>query len=114
MSRDNRFYIGEPAKKKLKVNNFEHISLSFSISQEKPYDTMEGEVSSEQLKEEPPLEQASKSIDLAGIKVDIKVEPDEAARLEGSVTVYCCPLDGCSFTTSRQGMRDHQAATHLR
>ena len=75
---------------------------------------MEGQVSLKEPKEEPYLEKVCDSTNQAGMKVNIKSEPDELKRLEGSVAVYCCPLDRCSFTTSREGMRNNSAATHLR
>ena len=113
-STDNTFYMEEPARKKLKLKNIEQITLSVNISQEKPDDTMEGQALSKQCEEEPKLEKVCDSAHLAGMKVNIKTEPEEVVGPEGSVTVYCCPLDRCSFTTSREGMRNNSAATHLR
>ena len=94
----------------------ESVVKKISISQDKLDETIEKEVNSEQQKEEQKqlLKDVPNPTAPADIKVEIKAEPYEAPRAVGRVAVYCCPLESCNFTTSREGMMDHRAATHLR
>ena len=80
------------------------------------YNAIEADISSAQIEEEKKfiIDMSAESHVNSGIKLEIKSEPDEEARLVENIIVYCCPLDSCNFTTSREGMMDHRAATHLR
>ena len=43
----------------------------------------------------------------------IKSDKSDLAANSPSVTYFLCPIDKCSFNTTKQGMMDGAAATHL-